>query len=119
MTGPPPSPKSRLRAVYAVPFDAPPSSEPVIYQLEDTGHPAIRLRPTVRIVDTDGSRGYLYRVDAFSRLTGEKFGSAETLAEPGSPAEFAAEAREFQSGPFREVVDSLSEQLVDRFGQSG
>ena len=116
MSAPLPSPKRRLRAVYSVPVDAPATSERVIYQLEDTGHPAIRLRPTVRIVESDAVRGYLYRVDAFSRLTGEKLGSAEELVDPASSAEFAVAAREFQSGPFREVIDRLSQQLVERHG---
>jgi hypothetical protein len=119
MTGPQPSPKSRLRAVYSVPAEPAKTTERVIYQLEDTGHAAIRLRPTVRIVDDDGVRGYLYRVDAFSRLTGEKLGSAEEVAEPDSPAEFAAGALEFQSAPFREVIDRLSRQLAEVHGQSG
>jgi hypothetical protein len=114
VTTPPPSPKSRVRAVYSVPEERAPRSEKVIYQLEDTGHRTLRLRPTVRMVDAGGEVGYLYRVDAFSRLTGEHLGTAEELAAPGSRAEFAALAREFQSQPFREVVDRLTADLDAR-----
>ena len=42
MTGPLPSPKSRLRAVYTRPLDPAARTEDVIYQLEDTGHPVMR-----------------------------------------------------------------------------
>jgi hypothetical protein len=115
---PPPSPKSRIRPVYSVPADRPRRTETVIYQLEDTGHAELRLRPTVRIVDEDVRQGYLYRVDAYSRLTGERLGQAEELAPPGSEAEFAAAAREFQSLPFRQVIDWLSAQLSERFKDS-
>ena len=115
MTEPLPSPKSRLRAVYTRPLDPPARREDVIYQLEDTGQPVLRLRPTVRQVDDDGERRYLYRVDAFSRLTGKRLGKAEVLAALDSPEEFAARSRQFQSEPFRQVVDQLSEALVARF----
>jgi hypothetical protein len=115
VTEPLPSPKSRLRAVYTRLVDPPSRTEDVIYQLEDTGQPILRLRPTVRQVDDHGERRYLYRVDAFSRLTGKKLGKAEVLAALDSPAEFAARSRQFQSEPFRAVVDELSDALVERF----
>lgn len=106
-----------MRAVYEVP-DTPHRSERVIYQLEDTGQPELRLRPTVRIVDDGGTERYLYRVAAFSRLTGTHLGDAEMVAAPDSAAEFAARAKEFQSEPFRQVVDELSRDLVERFAAS-
>jgi hypothetical protein len=115
LTEPLPSPKSRLRAVYTRPVDPPARTEDVIYQLEDTGQPVLRLRPTVRQVEDNGESRYLYRVDAFSRLTGKKLGKAEVLAALDSPAEFAARSRQFQSAPFREVVEELSDALVERF----
>lgn len=96
-----------------------PRREAVIYQLEDTGHPALRLRPTLRIMEEDGERRFLYRVDAFSRLTGAKLGQADILAAEGSPAEFAAEARQFQSEAFQDVVKQLSQALIARFGGDG
>jgi hypothetical protein len=114
VSAPPPSPKRRLRAVYQAP-DNEAQTEPVTYQLEDTGHAVLRLRPTVRVVDEGGVERFLYRVDAYSRMTGRHLGLAEVLASPDSPAEFAARAREFQSLPFREVVDELSDALVERF----
>jgi hypothetical protein len=114
-----PSPKQRLRAVYSVPENPIPRSERVIYQLEDTGHPVLRLRPSVRVVEEDGAPRYLYRVDAFSRLTGERLGGEELLAAPGSPSEFAAASHQFQSVPFREVIDELSRVLVERFADVG
>jgi hypothetical protein len=113
-----PSPKQRLSAVYTVPDKPLPRSERVIYQLEDTGHPVLRLRPTVRVVEHDGIPRYLYRVDAFSRLTGKRLGSQETEAAPNSPADFAAASHQFQSAPFREVIDELSGRLADRFGEA-
>jgi hypothetical protein len=116
MAEPLPSPKRRLRAVYSVPDGAPRRSERVIYQLEDTGHPVLRLRPTVRLVEENGADRVLYRVDAFSRLSGAHLGQAEVIADQDSPADFAARAREFQSEPFREVMTELSEALVERFG---
>jgi len=115
VTEPLPSPKSRLRAVYTRPLEPPTRTEAVIYQLEDTGHPVLRLRPTVRQFEDEGLRRYLYRVDAFSRLTGKRLGRAEVLAALDSPAEFAARSRQFQSESFREVVAELSEALTDRF----
>ena len=115
MTGPHPSPKSRLRAVYTQPLDPPVRTEDVIYQLEDIGHPVLRLRPTVREVDDDSLRRYLYRVDAFSRLTGARLGKAEVMAGLDSRAEFAARTRQFQSEAFRDVVTQLSDALVERF----
>lgn len=114
MAGPPLSPKRRLRAVYEAP-ETEGRTEPVTYQLEDTGHPVLRLRPTLRIVVEEDVERFLYRVDAFSRLTGRHLGLAEVLAGADSAAEFAAKAREFQSVPFREVIDELSEALVERF----
>jgi hypothetical protein len=113
-----PSPKRRLRAVYSVPEQASQRSQRVIYQLEDTGHPALRLRPTVRTVEDDGVVRYLYRVDAFSRLSGERLGWDEVVAAPGSTAEFAAAAREFQSEPFRDTIDVLSGTLAERFAEA-
>jgi hypothetical protein len=115
LTEPLPSPKSRLRAVYTRPVEPAARTEDVIYQLEDTGQPVLRLRPTVRQVEDNGEGRYLYRVDAFSRLTGKKLGKAEVLAALDSPAEFAARSRQFQSAPFREIVEQLSEALVERF----
>lgn len=115
MEGPLPSPKSRLRAVYSEAAGPALRTEGVIYQLEDTGQPVLRLRPTVRMVDDNGAPRYLYRVDAFSRLTGNRLGRAEVLAELDSPAEFSAKSRQFQSGAFRELVDALSDALVERF----
>ncbi|HXA42702.1 MAG TPA: hypothetical protein VNV65_07300 [Candidatus Solibacter sp.] len=115
MSGPLPSPKSRLRAVYSESAEPALRTEGVIYQLEDTGQPVLRLRPTVRMVDDNGSPRYLYRVDAFSRLTGKRLGRAEVLAELDSPSEFAAKSRQFQSDAFRTVVDALSGALVERF----
>ena len=118
MTDQLPSPKRRLRAVYSVPEEAGRPGQQVIYQLEDTGHAALRLRPTVRIVDDEGVPRYLYRVDAFSRLTGDHLGDADALATPDSPEEFAAAAREFQSEPFRGTVEALSQTLVERFAEA-
>lgn len=118
MDEPPPSPKSRLRAVYGVPEDQPRRTERVTYQLEDMGHPVLRLRPTLRMVGADGETRHLYRVDAFSRMTGVKLGSAESLAPLGSPEEFAAESRQFQSAPFRQVVEDLSRELVERYAEA-
>lgn len=117
MTDQLPSPKRRLRAVYSVPEEAR-SGQRVIYQLEDTGHPALRLRPSVRVVEDTGVPRYLYRVDAFSRLTGDHLGEADALAPPDSPEEFAAAAREFQSEPFRGTVEALSDTLVQRFAEA-
>jgi hypothetical protein len=104
-----------LRAVYTPTSEGAPGAEAVIYQLEDTGHPVLRLRPSVWQVDDGGLRRYLYRVDAFSRLTGARLGRAEVLAELDSAAEFAARSRKFQSEPFRRVVDDLSAPLIERF----
>ncbi|HEV3231773.1 MAG TPA: hypothetical protein VG245_05915 [Candidatus Dormibacteraeota bacterium] len=108
------SPKERIRAVYTV-ADAPRRTERVTYQLEDTGHPLLRLRPSLRLVDEDGWQSYLYRVEAFSRVTGEKLGIAEELAAPGSPEEFAASSRQFQSPPFRACVERLRADLAARY----
>jgi hypothetical protein len=115
VTEPLPSPKTRLRAVYTRPLEPPTRTETVIYQLEDTGHPVLRLRPTVRQFEDEGLRRYLYRVDAFSRLTGKRLGRAEVLAALDSAAEFAARSRQFQSEAFKEVVAELSDTIVDRF----
>jgi hypothetical protein len=115
LTEPPPSPKSRLRPVYTVPDDPPVRTERVIYQLEDAGHPELRLRPSVYFRDENGAVSHVYRVDAFSRLTGRHLGRAEVVAPPGSPAEFAAEARQFQSPAFQQAVDALRERLVEQF----
>jgi hypothetical protein len=115
MTAPPRSPKSRLRPVYTRPDEPAPRTQAVIYQLEDTGHPVLRLRPSVRQVDDGGLRRYLYRVDAFSRLTGARLGRAEVLAEVDSAAEFAARSRHFQSEPFKKVIDDLSAAMIERF----
>jgi len=117
-TPPPPSPKSRLRAVYGVPEDPPRRSEKAIYQLEDAGDPVLRLRQTVRQLDQDGATRYLYRVDAFSRLTGEQLGTAELLAPMGSEEEFAARAREFQTAPFRRIMRALSDELSGRYAKA-
>ena len=118
MTEAPRSPKSRLRPVFAV-DDAPAAStESVTYQLEDTGHAVLRLRPTVRVVDEDGQRRFLYRVDAFSRLRGTKLGTAEVLAPPGSPAEFTAESRQFQDAAFQETIKQLSDLLIRKYGRA-
>ena len=118
MIQPPRSPKSRLRAVYAVPEEEPRRTERVIYQLEDAGHPVLRLRPTVRMQDQDGEVRHLYRVDAFSRITGVKLGHAEVVAALGSPEEFAAQSRQFQSAPFRAVLQDLGGQLVERYAEA-
>jgi hypothetical protein len=115
MTEPLPSPKSRLRAVYSVPEDEPARTEKVVYQLEDMGHPVLRLRPTVRQVEDDGETRYLYRMDAFSRLRGVRLGTAEIVAPLGSAEAFAAESRQFQSTPFRSVLEALSEELVEKY----
>jgi hypothetical protein len=115
MTEPLPSPKSRLRAVYSVPEDEPVRTEKVVYQLEDMGQAALRLRATVRQVDDDGGTRYLYRVDAFSRLSGVKLGDEELVAPLGSPEAFAADSRQFQSAPFREVLAELSRRLVESY----
>ena len=117
MNEPLPSPKSRLRAVYGVPAEVPRRSERVVYQLEDTGHPVLRLRPTLRQVDDDGETRYQYRVDAFSRITGVKLGEAELVAPLGSREAFAADSRQFQSGPFRAVIDELSEKLIAQYAE--
>ena len=85
-----------------------------MYQLEDTGHPTLRLRPSVRVGSRDGEDRYTYRVDAFSRLTGEHLGHAEVPAAPGSEAEFAARARHYNAGPFRETFERLSARLADQ-----
>jgi hypothetical protein len=118
MTEPLPSPKSRLRAVYTVSVDQPKRTQDVVYQLEDMGHPSLRLRPTVRMVDDDGETRYLYRVAAFSRITGVKLGIAEQVAALGSQEEFAAVAREFQSAPFRMVLEDLSQDLIGQFAEA-
>lgn len=115
MAGPPPSPKSRLRPVYGVLEDAAAPVDSVIYQLEDAGDPILRLRQTVRQVAQDGATRFLYRVEAFSRLSGRRLGAAELLTTLGSEEEFAARAREFQTAPFREVVRGLSEELRGRY----
>ena len=115
VTEPPPSPKSRLRPVYTVPLEPPRRTETVIYQLEDTGHPKLRLRPSVRIRQEDVESSFVYRMDAFSRLTGERLGYAESVAPAGSPAEFAAASRQFQSAPFKEAMEVLQGRLVDQF----
>lgn len=117
MSEPLPSPKRRLRAVYSVPEDAPRRSERVSYQLEDTGHPVLRMRPTVRLVEENGADRILYRVDAFSRLSGAHLGQAEVIADEDSPADYAARAREFQSEAFRGVVTELSDALIDCFAE--
>jgi hypothetical protein len=118
MATPPPSPKSRLRPVYTVPEDAPRRTERVIYQLEDMGHPSLRLRPSLRLIDDDGESRYLYRVVAFSRITGTRLGTADRVAPLGSQEAFAADAREFQSGPFRMVLEELSAELVEQFAET-
>ena len=115
MTEPLPSPKSRLRPVYTVPEDTSRRTERVVYQLEDTGHPVLRLRPTVRLVEEDGDVSYLYRVEALSRLRRGKLGQAELVASVGSPAQFAAQARQFQSPAFRAVVEELSAELLETY----
>jgi hypothetical protein len=115
LSQPPLSPKSRIRAVYTE-RDVPVSrTEQVIYQLEDTGHPRLRLRPVIRVEETGGGTEYIYRVEAYSRLTGAHLGYAEAIAAPGSSAEHAARTRQFQSAPFREAVDQLRQRLIDRF----
>ena len=113
-----PSPKGKLRAVYSVPMEKSRHNQRVIYQLEDTGHAVLRLRPTVRVIDDEGTPRYLYRVDAFSRMTGDHLGKAEAAAAPGSAEEFAAAAREFQSEPFRRTVDELSRSVAARFAET-
>ncbi|MEA2683191.1 MAG: hypothetical protein QOK05_1519 [Chloroflexota bacterium] len=118
MSQAPRSPKSRLRAVYSVPEEEPRRTERVIYQLEDAGHPVLRLRPTVRMEDEDGEVRHLYRVDAFSRISGLRLGHAELVAPLGSSEEFAAESRQFQSAPFRAVLADLSGQLVDMYAET-
>lgn len=118
MTQPPPSPKSRLRAVYSVPEEEPRRTERVIYQLEDAGNPVLRLRPTVRMEDDDGEVRHLYRIDAFSRISGVRLGHAEVVAALGSPEEFAAESRQFQSAPFRAVLQDLGDQLIERYAEA-
>ncbi|GAC1328319.1 MAG: hypothetical protein NVSMB17_03610 [Candidatus Dormibacteria bacterium] len=117
MTTPPPlSPKSRLPPVYRVPDDdAQGRKGAVLYQLEDEGDPVLRLRATVREVHDDGATRFLYRVEAFSRLTGHRLGAAEQVTALGSEEEFAARAREFQTEPFRRVMDQLSAQLRDAY----
>lgn len=117
MAAPPPSPKSRLRAVYSVPEDPPRRTESVIYQLEDAGDPLLRLRQTVRMVDEDGATRYLYRVEAFSRLSGKRLGGADLMAQLGSEEEFAVSAREFQTAPFQAVMSRLSDELRDQYGE--
>jgi hypothetical protein len=100
-----------------VPEDPPTRIESVIYQLEDAGDPLMRLRQTVRMVDGEGATRYLYRIEAFSRLSGKLLGGADLLAELGSEEEFAASAREFQTAPFRAVMSRLSQELRDRYGE--
>jgi hypothetical protein len=117
MNEPLPSPKSRLPAVYSVPEEEPHRTERVTYQLEDMGHPVLRLRPTLRLVEEDGQTRHLYRVDAFSRMTGVKLGTAERVVPLGSPEEFAAESRQFQSAPFRAVLEDLSAELIERYAE--
>ena len=118
MTRPEPSRKSRLRPVYTVSEEEPHRTELVIYQLEDMGHPVLRLRPSIRLVAEEGQTRFLYRVTAFSRMTGRKLGAADRVAPLGSQEAFAAEARQFQSAPFRMVLDELSGELVDQFAES-
>ncbi|MFN2463496.1 MAG: hypothetical protein ABR573_06295 [Candidatus Dormibacteria bacterium] len=114
MPGPLPSSKSRLRPVYRVPEDTV-RPERVIYQLEDQGDPILRLRASVREVDDDGSLRFLYRVDAYSRMTGGRLGTAERVTAPGTMEEFAARAREFQTAPFQQVLAELSTELRFRY----
>ena len=109
------NPKSRIRPVFTEPVVDVRRAETVIYQLEDTGHPVPRLRPTVREVEYQDHQGYLYRVEAFSRLTGEKLGVCEVVADQDSAAEHAARTRDFMSPPFRATVGALEADLVDRF----
>lgn len=111
----PPSPKGRLRAVYSEPETPTRRTERVIYQLEDSGHPRLRLRPSLRVSVVDGDARFIYRVDAYSRLTGAHLGHAEVVAPPGTPAEHAARTRQFQSAPFREAVEQLRARLAERF----
>ncbi len=89
--------------------------EKVVYQLEDMGDPVLRLRATLRQVDEQGETRYLYRIDAFSRLRGNKLGAAEALARLGTAEAFAADSRQFQSAPFRQVLEGLSLELVERY----
>ncbi len=115
MSGAPPSPKSRLPAVHRVPDRDAARGERVLYQLEDTGHPLLRLRTTLRVREEDGLSTYHYRVDAFSRITGGHLGEAAMDASPGSRPEFAARSRQFQSRDFREVVDRLRDEVSTRY----
>ena len=118
-TGVFPSPKERIRPVYLVPEGPVARTQNVVYQLEDTGHPLLRLRVSVRLVESPtGPPSVLYRVDAHSRVTGAWLGSAETIAESGSAAEYAAIARQFQSDPFRTVVQALRDDVAERFRDS-
>jgi hypothetical protein len=109
------NPRSRIRPVHTESTEQPARRESVIYQLEDTGNADIRLRPTVRELTFTDRQGYLYRVEAFSRLTGERLGAAESIVEEGSAADHAARSRDFMSAAFREVVAGLEAGLVDRF----
>lgn len=118
MTEPLPSPKSRLRPVFTVPEDPSRRTEKVVYQLEDMGHPSLRLRASLRLIDDDGQTRFLYRVVAFSRMTGARLGVADQVAPLGSQEEFAASAREYQSAPFRMVLEELSRELVDQFAEA-
>jgi len=98
--------------VYRVPEDdSPRRKDAVLYQLEDEGDPVLRLRATVREVEDDGATRVLYRVEAFSRLTGHRLGGAELVAALGSEEEFSARARGFQTAPFRSVMEGLSAEL--------
>ena len=117
LTSGPPSPKSRIQPVYSVPLEPSRRKEASVYQLEDSGggHARLRLRVSVRSIAETEREAFIYRVEAFSRLTGERLGVVEVEAEPGSPEEFAVASRQFQSAPFRAVVDRLSAEAVDRF----
>jgi hypothetical protein len=118
MTEPLPSPKSRLRAVYQVPGEQRDRGQGVIYQLEDMGDPVLRLRATVRALSEEGGTRYVYRLGAFSRLSGALLGTAELVAPMGSDEEFSAAAREFQTAPFRRVLARLSEELRERYSSA-
>lgn len=113
-----PSPKERLQPVYQVPPGPVKRDQRVIYQLEDTGHPLIRMRVTVRLSGDPQDETVLYRVDAYSRVSGELLGSAETTAPHGSAEAYAALARQFQTVPFRRVLHELRDQLAERYGDA-
>jgi hypothetical protein len=110
-----PSPKERIPPVYEVPEEQVKRTQRVVYQLEDTGHPLLRIRVTVRLVGDGDEQSVLYRAEAFSRVTGSALGIAEMTPPHDSTEAYVALARQFQTPPFRRVLQSLWDELAERY----